>query len=278
MPTLLMRVLVLAGLPALAAIAPATADPVRELSTDRPDLTESPFSVPHGWVQLELDGVVWARDEQNGAVTRTLGVVPINLKLGLSPRHDLQVVYEPWVRARTTSGIGSSSVDEHTGSGELAVRLKVNLLGNDGGRIGLGLLPWVAWDTGVERGRFWSAAGIAVPLAVGLTERTGLGAMLEASESEPGWALLGTATLALDLIGSLGVFGEIAAERVSPDVEPGAGNPLGREIFWVSTLNAGATLGIGPDLQLDGGVRVGVSEAADDLSVFVGLAARRFVR
>jgi hypothetical protein len=38
--------------------------------------------------------------------------------------------------------------------------------------------------------------------------------------------------------------------------------------------DAGLTFGIHPDLQLDGGTRWGLTEAADDLGIFVGVSLR----
>ena len=38
---------------------------LRELSTDRPDTTESPFTVDRGHVQIELSFAEWTRDKEH---------------------------------------------------------------------------------------------------------------------------------------------------------------------------------------------------------------------
>src|SRR5690349_13678522 len=53
---------------------------MREMSTDRPDTTESPISVDAGHVQIEMDAVSVARDQ---GVT-DLALATLNLKLGLT--------------------------------------------------------------------------------------------------------------------------------------------------------------------------------------------------
>jgi hypothetical protein len=252
---------------AIGAPAAPAADPARELSTDRPDVTESPYSVPRGWLQLEMDGLVWSRHERDVVETRTLGVAATNLKLGLSGRADLQLVFEPWVRTRLDEA-GMDTATE-SGTGEMAVRFKWNLLGNDGGPVAVGLLPWAAWDTR-QRGRaIADAAGVAIPLSFDLGERIGGGAMIEGSVADDERALLASATCGFTLAGPLGGFGEFVAERAF--VDAGADE-------WRSTLNLGATLGIGSDLQLDAGVRFGLTDAVEDFTGFLGFAARRRLR
>ena len=75
---------------------PVPVDHMRELNTDRPDLTESPFTVDAGHFQIEMDLANYTRDhdKSNGSDTRTdaWSFAPVNLKLGLTPDIDLQVV------------------------------------------------------------------------------------------------------------------------------------------------------------------------------------------
>lgn len=265
---------------AIAGVAaPAAAEP-RELSADRPDVTESPYSVPPGWFQLEMDGVYWVRDSDPTHETTRVGVVPLNLKLGLASAFDLQVVFEPWVRTRVefvgscadeSGGDCGAAAGTTTETGELAVRLKWNLIGNDGGRVAVGLLPWVAWNTNERFDGIADGAGLAVPLAVSLGERWGMGVMIEGSAGdEDDRAVLGSATVARDFGGSVGAFGEIVAEHawsVADDTD-----------FTLATANVGVTVAASPDLQFDTGVRVGISEDADGFAAFLGLTWRRKVR
>lgn len=43
---------------------------LREMSTDRPDKTESPYTVDAGRFQIETDLVAYTRDSRNGQTTR----------------------------------------------------------------------------------------------------------------------------------------------------------------------------------------------------------------
>jgi hypothetical protein len=80
---------------------------MREMSTDRPDTTESPFSVDAGHVQVELSFVDYAHNDDGGERTDSLSVLPTNVKLGLLNNVDVQFVFTPYVREET-EGAGTS--------------------------------------------------------------------------------------------------------------------------------------------------------------------------
>ena len=69
---------------------------MRELSTDRPDLTESPYTVDAGHIQMEMDVVnaTFDRDQSGGGDvrnrSRTFG--GMNFKVGLLNQVDLQMI------------------------------------------------------------------------------------------------------------------------------------------------------------------------------------------
>lgn len=248
---------------------PTPASLLRDLSTDRPDLTESPYSVDAGHFQLELEVASYSRDESASRLLETVGLLTINAKLGLLPNLDLQVGAGS---ARQVSGNTIPGPDE-TSSGftDLAVRLKWNLWGNDAGKTAMALMPFIELPTGSSEFTNGAAeGGLIVPLAVALPGETGLGLMVEADWLEDAdgsgyhaeW--LTTATLGRDLAGPLGGFVEFAA-----------GLRPKREGDWVGTANAGLTYGPTPNLQLDAGLMLGVSEEADGATFFTGLSFRR---
>src|SRR5687768_8462314 len=110
----------------------------REMSADRPDTTESPFTVPPGAVQLEMSFVDYAKD--GDSETWTFGAS--NLKLGLSGNVDFQLVLDSWIHSNPAMGMNESGV------GDSEIRLKINLWGNDGERdTALALMPYIKFPT-----------------------------------------------------------------------------------------------------------------------------------
>ena len=69
-------------------------------------------------------------------------------------------------------------------------------------------------------------------------------------------------TFARDIVHALGGYVEFFSETSS------RGGP------WVGTVDVGLTYGITEDIQIDAGVNVGVTRAAEDVNPFVGLSVR----
>jgi hypothetical protein len=239
---------------------------MRPLSTDRPDATESPYTVDAGHFQVEADLAAYLRDaaREDGTNVRGWGFAITNVKAGLTNRVDLQLIFETY-RRETTTAPGAESTAE--GFGDLTLRGKLNLLGNDGGETAFALLPFVKFPTAANGlGNGDLEGGVALPLAVELPWELGLGTQLEIEalrdDADEGYDLGLGATLAVgrDIRGSLGGFVEVAARWQAGD--------------FTGTFNAGLTLGIGEDLQLDAAAYLGLNRAAEDLVVFVGISWR----
>jgi hypothetical protein len=84
---------------------PTPRNQLREMATDRPDKTESPFTVDAGHFQVEMDLVNYTHDRgtSGGGDTRvtSYAVAPVNVKVGLLNNLDLQLVLETWNWVKT---------------------------------------------------------------------------------------------------------------------------------------------------------------------------------
>jgi hypothetical protein len=243
---------------------PTPRDLMRPLATDRPDKTESAYSVDAGHLQLEADVAAYLRDEARDDRTRVTGwaFAVTNIKMGLTNTIDVQLVVETYVREEVSGG---STVD---GFGNLVLRGKFNLWGNDEGATAFALLPFVTFPKAEEGlGSDHVEYGIVLPFNADLPHGFGFGAQMvvEAvrNETHSGYdaGLGASATLSHALVGELSGFVEIF----------GAGPADGS---WEVTFDAGLTYGIGEDIQLDAGVFIGLNRAAPDLVVFVGVSWR----
>jgi hypothetical protein len=238
---------------------------MRELATDRPDKTEAPYTVDAGRIQLETDLVTYVKDDApTGERTRGFILNNLNLKFGLTQNTDLQVILPSYVRERVTDGSGTTTV---SGVGDLTLRYKWNLLGNDQGDIALAVmpvlkLPTAKADLSNER---WEG-GLILPVAVALPGDVGMGLMFQYNHlafdggGREG-QFISTLAFGRDLVGDLAGYVEIYSEANSRSA-------------WVSTFDFGLTYGIGANLQLDAGMNIGLTESADDLNPFVGVSAR----
>src|SRR5438309_829147 len=108
---------------------PTPREVMREMNTDRPDKTESPYTVDAGHFQIEADILNYTYDRYNPAQAdarvETVSITPMNLKLGLCDNVDLQLVLETYTSVRTRD-VSSGSVRKNRGFGDVLVRTKWN--------------------------------------------------------------------------------------------------------------------------------------------------------
>lgn len=231
----------------------------RPLSADRPDFTESPYTVDAGAVQLELSFVDYAKNGDEEAWT----VAPANLKLGLLNDVDLQFVFDPYVH-----------VDDGTltrdGFGDSQFRLKINLWGNDGGDTAFAFMPFIQMPTASDDlGSDHVEGGLIFPFATDLAEGVGLGLMFETDfvydEDDDGYdtEFIATGVLGFDVTDELGLYVEgIGIISTDSDVD------------FRSILGVGVTYGLTENMVLDAGVNIGLTGDADDVNLFTGLTVR----
>lgn len=238
---------------------------LRPMSTDRPDATESAYSVDAGHFQVETDVLRLGRQRFGKQDThQELGLNHANLKLGLSPAMDVQLVVESYT-VQTERG-------EHTGAragfGDLTLRVKRNLWGNDGGRTALALMPFVKLPTGRRTGNQYWEGGVVAPFACQLPRDWSLGSQLQATwlrdeaTARHCLELAPTLTVGHDLYKTLGGFVEVAGAWDS------------RERGWAATLNGGPVWRVTDNVQLDLGLNYPLTKDTET-TYFLGVSFRR---
>ena len=242
---------------------PTPASLLRELTTDRPDATESPFTVDAGHLQLEMDFASITRDRQGGVRTTGSAIEPFNFRLGLLHNLEAGVFFDPYLRVSEKPRFGPQT--RVRGVGDTTLRLKYNVWGNDGGDSALGLMVDLKLPTAASAlGNDKVEGAVTFPLAVELGAGWGMGAMTAVASVHDGsryqavW--INTVTVAHDLFAHVGAFFELTSQA-----GPGP---------HVCTFDTGVAWQINRDLQLDAGVNLGISRSAPDLTWFVGMSRR----
>lgn len=242
----------------------ARAQSPRPMSTDRPDRTESPYSVPAGLFQLEMDLVTFGRFEADGVSIDGLGVAPFNLKYGISGDIDAQLLFSPYVRTTTMIADGPEETDD--GTGPIGLRCKINLAGNDDGPVAVALLPYVLAPTRGGEKLDNTLYGLLVPVTFPLAGDRAIGTMA-----------------GVEQFGANETFG-IASITFSTPIAPGWGGFV--ELFStvdgfaeadsrIVTVDTGLVFAPRDDWALDAGVYYGITSDAEDWRVFIGASARR---
>jgi hypothetical protein len=247
---------------------PTPAAQMRELSTDRPDVTESPYTVDAGHFQVESSLIEYAYDDSGNTTRNEFSLMPSNLKIGLLNNADLQLVLEPhlWQSERA-----DGHTDRADGFGNTEIRLKVNLWGNDGGPTALAVMPFVEFPTAPDSvgGTDHFAGGLIVPLTVELPREFSLTMMAEVDMARDdandgyGTALVHTASLSHPLVKEVDGFLEYVGV---------ASRELGET--YLAQIDAGLTYGVNENTQLDASVQFGLTDAVDDVRFLLGLSIR----
>ncbi len=273
-----LSVALMAGVPAQDAVAKSSytlfqATPVaqlRELSTDRPDQTESPYTVDAGHFQVELSFVTatFDTDRSNGGKVRTRAwdFGSINLKAGLLNNVDLQFVLDPYVDSRSQDRV-TGRMEKGSGFGDAQTRLKINLWGNDGVRTALAIMPYVKWPlsrASLRNGK--TEGGIIIPLAIKLAAGWSATVMTEVDfvHDEGGGyrpEFINSISCAHGIAGSLGGYIEFFSV-----INDGPG--------WIGQVDVGFTYALNEHSALDFGCNCGVTKAAPDFNPFVGYSIR----
>jgi hypothetical protein len=252
---------------------PTPREVMREMSTDRPDKTESPYTVDAGHFQIESDLFAYAHAHDTSAGANLRGdswsFATLNLKAGLCNFSDFQVVLFPYNRVRTDDRI-AGTISRQSGFGDVLTRLKVNLWGNDGGACAGGIMPYVKWPTSQDHlGNRAIEGGVILPVAFNLPAGFSAAAMTEfdwlqdADSHDYHPEFVNSITVSHQIVGKLDAFLEfyslVSAETGAP---------------WMGTVDLGFTYGITDDMQLDAGAYLGVTKSAPDIAPFLGFSVR----
>ncbi len=250
---------------------------LRDLTTDRPDLTESPMTIDAGRLQFEINALGYTRSQPDdeGVAIDSFDYAVTNIRIGVTHNSELNLVWQPYGHARTRPSGGMASSRED-GIGGLDIRGKLNLFGNDvfenPGDTALALLPFVSLPTDRNNGISPEdiEGGIIVPVAVALPMGFGLGLNggVTATKDEEGSGYhaeaIASAALSREWSDRLGSYYEIATVL-------GTDDPRGDVLL----LGTGFTYAVTDNVQLDGGINFGVTSASDRINPFVGLTWRR---
>ena len=253
---------------------PTPARYLRELTPDRPDKTDSPFTVDAGHTQLELDFANLTDDrptsERSGERFAAYEVAPMNIKIGLFNDVDFQLIFTPERWECTDDNNAGTRVRKYGFDG-VTPRLKINIAGNDGGFFALALIPFVK-----------------LPLSSGKLDNGSIegGLGIPYSFDIPGWDVGFQTTLHFnrdcasagrhtEFDNSVSIGHPIVGKKLSASVEFFSCVSSERGAGWVGTVDTWLTYALNENTRLDAGVYIGVTPAVDNWHPFVG-TTRRF--
>lgn len=234
-----------------------------ELTTDRPDFTESSEVVGHGILVIE-SGFTFRGDASQGERLRSIATPSVLTRIGIGPRAELRLGGDGFVTGWTVGRHGSS----RRGYSDLELGAKVKLLDRE--RLDLAMIPSVSIPT---NDRYFSSLtydpAVKLTWATAASSRTSLAGNLNVSRRWDGErrynAHAVSVSLGQDLSRMWGAYGEIYGLTAMR----GPGTPAG----W--TANGGVTRAVGRHVQLDVEAGRGLTKEAPDWFAGFGVAIRR---
>ena len=251
-------------------LRPVPRNLMRPLAADRPGVTENPVTVDAGHLQFETDlGRLISSKPGAEPRQRTIRANAFVLKMGLSNRTDVQLFIDAYEWDRTFATADQPATSSR-GFGDVTLRVKHNLLGNDSteGPLAVGLIGSVRLPTGGQEGAGGVEYGVLLPATYALSDSWNLSAQLPLRlnfDRDVSRHYLETAP-SINLDHSF-------AHWLTGFVEAVAQHDF-RTHRWEEALNVGPVFFVGKNIQFDFGRHFALTREADR-EYFVGFVVRR---
>ena len=242
---------------------------LRGFNTDRPTKGFSPITVDAGRVQYETDIFSYTHSNVGGVSTRLYTFADPVLKLGLTDRVELQVQYTGYNIQNTSVPGTGVRLQDYRGSGDLLLRTKVNLFGNEGGPA-VALIPYVKFPTAARGiGNGHTEGGVIAPISYPLPWQFTLLVVPEvdvlknANDAGHHFNFTQLINLSHPIGTKLTAFAELYSTLGTDSRSPP-----------IYTFDAALAYAVTPTLQLDIGSNIGLNRNAPNLQLYTGISQR----
>lgn len=249
---------------------PTPDDAMRKFAPDRPTKGYSVRTIDAGHIEIESDIISYTYSQALGLTTRSVQGIDPTVKVGVTNWADIEFQFNGLQDIRTDGpGVTSS---HGSGAGDVVLRTKVNLFGNDGGFAGLAMMPYVKLPSSVpliSNGAVES--GLIVPLALRLPQDFLMTLMTEVDALKDTDLGRRYANF-VNLVGVSHPLPGIAGANAMLEFYSSSGADVAAP--QVYTLDAGMNYRLDQHTFLDVGVNLGLNRAAPKLQVYSGISAR----
>jgi hypothetical protein len=234
----------------------------RDFSAGRPGLTESPLSVDAGRFQFESEVLGFSRSRDAGI--EAWSTASLDLRYGVGPATEIEAQWRPLQRVKTK---GSDTAE---GGGDVTLRLRQTVYEAGDGKVALGLIPFVTLASAADNlGAARAQGGVIATGAFSVGAKTQLAVTVSAASADraDNGRRTFTGGAAFDLSYALNDMLGLYAGGATQQTAAGGAKP-------VNLAEAGVTLMAGKETQFDVGAVFGLTRAAPDLALSVGVARR----
>jgi hypothetical protein len=240
---------------------------LRDLNSDRPSVTQGPYTVDAGHVQFESSFVEFTHSSNSRSHADLFNVLSTNIRIGLLNNLEMEVAIDPYQNAVDYTHTPAIRQD---GFGDVQLGGKLNFWGDDGGATAFGLQAFANLPTGAAGiSNHHMEGGIILPFSVTLAEGLSVAMMAEfnvdRNQSNTGYGV--------DNIESI-ILQKSVTKQVSIYVEYVGVAPIQTGRTFAVSVDTGAVFQVNPNLQFDAGINLGISKSLPNFTAFSGITLR----
>jgi hypothetical protein len=244
---------------------------LRKFAPDRPAKGFSVRTVDAGHFEIETDLISTTISNSPGGTTHSFQGLDPTLKLGLTNWMDIEVQFNGLQYTESVDGASPFNFQNSTGFGDVFLRSKINLLGNDNGPVGFALIPYVKLPSStplISNGAV--EGGLIAPLALRpadfiVTLMTEVDDLKSATSNNRFANFVNLVSVSHAVPGTEGINATVELFS-SVGTDPGTAP--------VYTLDFGMNFRLSQHTILDVGVNLGLNSAAPKAQVYTGISAR----
>ena len=250
---------------------PVPDDLMRKFAPDRPTKGFSVRTIDAGHIEIETDIVNDSASNSPDGTTHSIQGLDPTVKLGLTNWMDVEVQFNGLQYAQSFDGTSPFNFQNASGFGDVFLRTKMNLFGNDNGPVGFALIPYVKLPSStplISNGAV--EGGLIAPLALRpddfiVTLMTEVDDLKSAAGNNRYANFVNLVSVSHGLPGTEGVNAMVelySSVGTDPATAP------------IYTLDFGMNFRLDQHTILDIGVNLGLNSAAPKAQIYTGISAR----
>jgi hypothetical protein len=250
---------------------PTPDDLMRKFAPDRPTKGFSVRTIDAGHFEIETDLVNYTYSNSSGLTTRSYQALDPTFKLGLTNWMDFEVQFNGLQYTQSFDRASPFDFQNATGFGDVFLRTKINLFGNDSGPMGFALIPYVKLPSStplISNGAV--EGGLIAPLALRpddfiVTLMTEVDDLKSVAGNNRYANFVNLVSVSHAVPGTEGINAMVelySSVGTDPATAP------------VYTLDFGMNFRLNPHIILDIGLNLGLNSAAPKAQVYTGISAR----
>jgi hypothetical protein len=250
---------------------PTPDDLMRKFAPDRPTKGFSVRTIDAGHVEIESDFVNYTYSSSSGVTARNYQALDPTIKLGLTNWMDFEVQFNGLQYAESFDRTSPFNFLNVTGFGDVFLRTKINLFGNDSGPAGFALIPYVKLPSStplISNGAV--EGGLIAPLALRPDDFI-VTLMTEVDDLKSAFGNNRYANFVNLVSVSHAVPG---TEGINAMAELYSSVGTDRATAPIYTLDFGMNFRLSQHVILDVGLNLGLNSAAPKAQVYTGISAR----